>query len=226
MTPAEFYTSMMQIGDRFRSMFGAAGSTSFIFANVISVDFGANTIDVRAGTEDSDLVISDISLAGPSGVDAAVYIYPKVGSAVIIGLPYKQPESAFVAHFSEVSAVRIIYDIEAYETGENKEKDIITVDKDSASIKRGRYSCVINKDSIHLYCDDSVDIELTGGQIIMNGGKLGGLMNISPLLNKINAVIDLFNLHTHATPEGTTSTPEQTAYHIMAYDVEDLKVLH
>lgn len=214
---------MMQIGDRFRHMFTQAGSTSFMFANVLSVDFGAKTIDVRVGTEDSDLVISDISLAGPSGVDAAVYNYPKVGSTVIIGLPYKQPESAFVAHFSEVSAVRITYDIEASETDE---KDQIVADKDSALVKRGKYSCVIKKDSIHLYCDNGADIELRDGQIIMNGGDLGGLLNITPLLDKINAVIDLYNSHTHGvTGSSATPTPER-ATHISASDVEDTNVLH
>lgn len=223
MTPAEFYTSMMQIGDRFRSMFDAAGSTSFIFANVISVDFGANTIDVRVGTGDSDLVISDISLAGPSGVDAAVYTYPKVGSTVIIGLPYKQPESAFVARFSEVSSVRIIYDIEAHETGE---KDEITTDKDSALVTRGKYSCVIKKDSIHLSCDDGADIELRDGKITMNGGNLGGLLNISPLLSKINDMIHLYNMHTHVASGGSTSVPDQIADTITASEVEDTKVLH
>lgn len=223
MTPAEFYTSMMQIGDRFRSMFGAAGSTSFIFANVISVDFGANTIDVRAGTEDSDLVISDISLAGPSGVDAAVYIYPKVGSAVIIGLPYKQPESAFVAHFSEVSSVRIIYDIEA---SEKDEKDEITVDKDSALVTRGKYSCVINKDSIHLSCDGGADILLRDGQITMNDGDLGGLLKITPLLDKINDFIQKYNTHTHAVSGNATLPTEQNATTISASDVEDENITH
>lgn len=223
MTPAEFYTSMMQIGDRFRSMFGAAGSTSFIFANVISVDFGANTIDVRAGTEDSDLVISDISLAGPSGVDAAVYIYPKVGSTVIIGLPYKQPESAFVAHFSEMSAVRIIYDIGASETDE---KDEITVDKDSALVTRGKYSCVIKKDSIHLSCDGGADILLRDGQITMNDGDLGGLLKITPLLEKINDFIQKYNTHTHAVSGNATLPTEQNATTISASDVEDENITH
>lgn len=223
MTPAEFYNNMMQIGDRFREMFSAAGSTSFIFANVVSVDFGAHTIDVRVGTEDSDLMISDISLAGPSGVDAAVYTYPKVGSAVIIGLPYKQPESAFVARFSEVSAVRIVYDLEASETGE---KDEITVNKDMASVQRGKYSCTIQKDSIHLSCEDGADIELRDGTIIMNGGELGGLLRISPLLDKINAVIGLYNSHTHAVSGSATSTTTQQATMLKASDVEDTNVLH
>lgn len=223
MTPAEFYNSMMQIGDRFRAMFDAAGSTSFIFANVVSVDFGANTIDVRVGTEDSDLMISDISLAGPSGVDAAVYTYPKVGSAVIIGLPYKQPESAFVARFSEVSAVRIVYDLEASET---EEKDEITVDKDMASVQRGKYSCTIRKDSIHLSCEDGADIELRDGTIIMNGGELGGLLKISSLLDKINAVIGLYNSHTHTVSGATAGPTAQQATTLKASDVEDTNVLH
>jgi len=43
---------------------------------------------------------------------------------------------------------------------------------------------------------DSID------RIEVNGGKLGGLINIEDLTSKINDLIDAFNQHTHTIPAG------------------------
>lgn len=42
-------------------------------------------------------------------------------------------------------------------------------------------------------------------RIEINGGQLGGLINISELTDKINALIDMFNSHTHSLPTGTVA---------------------
>ena len=39
-------------------------------------------------------------------------------------------------------------------------------------------------------------------RIEINGGRLGGLINIEALTEKINALIDVFNAHTHTIPTG------------------------
>lgn len=39
-------------------------------------------------------------------------------------------------------------------------------------------------------------------RIEINGGKLGGLINIEELTAKINALVDAFNGHTHTIPNG------------------------
>ena len=39
-------------------------------------------------------------------------------------------------------------------------------------------------------------------RIEINGGKLGGLINIADLTNKINDLVDAFNRHTHVIPPG------------------------
>lgn len=39
-------------------------------------------------------------------------------------------------------------------------------------------------------------------RIEINGGKLGGLINIEALTDKINALVDAFNRHTHTIPPG------------------------
>lgn len=40
-------------------------------------------------------------------------------------------------------------------------------------------------------------------RIEINGGKLGGLINIEALTEKLNALVDAFNGHTHTIPTGT-----------------------
>lgn len=45
-------------------------------------------------------------------------------------------------------------------------------------------------------------------RIEINGGQLGGLINIEALTSKINALIDAFNRHTHIIPMGTIQCGE------------------
>ena len=42
-------------------------------------------------------------------------------------------------------------------------------------------------------------------RIEINGGKLGGLINIETLTEKINSLVDAFNSHTHSLPTGTVN---------------------
>lgn len=42
--------------------------------------------------------------------------------------------------------------------------------------------------------------------ISFNGGKLGGLVKVEALTNKLNELIDTFNKHTHTIPSGGIST--------------------
>ena len=39
-------------------------------------------------------------------------------------------------------------------------------------------------------------------RIEINGGRLGGLINIEQLTDKLNALVDAFNSHTHTIPIG------------------------
>lgn len=228
MTTQEFYNSMITIGGRIRGMLDVAGSTSFIYGNVESVNQDSDSISVRVGTESGDLVISDISLGPNSGASTCVISYPTVGSLVVIGLPYKQPESAFVARFSQLDSVKIVYNPEA----SGDEADLITADENGVSVTRGKYSCTITKDSINLSCSDEATIVLSDNSITLNGGSLGGLINISDLVSAINSMVSTFNGHTHqfewagqsgsSTTQPTTSTMDS----ISAADIEDPNVTH
>lgn len=70
--------------------------------------------------------------------------------------------------------------------------------------------------------------------ITINGGKLGGLVNISALTDKLNNLVSVVNAHTHTVATtGTASAQTGTASAIItkasqfrASDYEDTKIQH
>jgi len=68
--------------------------------------------------------------------------------------------------------------------------------------------------------------------IVINGGKLGGLINIEQLTDKINELVDTFNKHTHnvtvSHPGGTFTTvkPGAAASPFNKSDYEDETIKH
>lgn len=62
--------------------------------------------------------------------------------------------------------------------------------------------------------------------IVINGGKLGGLINIEQLTDKINGLVDTFNSHTHTGVHGATSKPNSPASSFRKGDYEDEKIRH
>ncbi|WP_321977785.1 hypothetical protein [Prevotella sp.] len=69
-------------------------------------------------------------------------------------------------------------------------------------------------------------------RIEVNGGLLGGLVNIEELTAKINELVDAFNSHTHqvtvAHPGGTFTTvkPMKAANRFAKGDYEDETIKH
>lgn len=70
--------------------------------------------------------------------------------------------------------------------------------------------------------------------IIINGGSLGGLVNISALTDKLNQLVQVFNTHTHtvsttgtaAAQTGTAAPITSLASQFNASDYEDDKIKH
>lgn len=68
--------------------------------------------------------------------------------------------------------------------------------------------------------------------IVINGGKLGGLINIAELTEKINELVKTFNNHTHQVtvshPGGTFTTvaPGSSAQDFQRGDYEDETIKH
>ena len=62
--------------------------------------------------------------------------------------------------------------------------------------------------------------------ITINGGKLGGLVNIEALTAKLNELVQVFNSHTHTAPNGPTTPPTTSANQLQRKDYEDEKIKH
>ena len=62
--------------------------------------------------------------------------------------------------------------------------------------------------------------------ITINGGKLGGLINIEALTAKLNEIVQVFNSHTHTAPNGPTTPPTTSANQLQRKDYEDEKIKH
>lgn len=63
-------------------------------------------------------------------------------------------------------------------------------------------------------------------EVRVRGGKLGGLVNIETLTQKLNALVDAFNTHTHPVSGSVTLAPSIPAASFTAGDYEDDKVKH
>lgn len=88
-----------------------------------------------------------------------------------------------------------------------------------------------------------ISVDVSAGGVVMNGGKLGGLIDITKLTEQVNRLVDAFNGHTHTIPSGgintqgsaaaqSTVTPvtvpavEQKAAKLDKADYENEKVKH
>lgn len=65
-------------------------------------------------------------------------------------------------------------------------------------------------------------------KVVINGGSLGGLVNIDTLTQKLNELVDRFNSHTHtcASPGSPTSPVTMRAQNFRKSDYEDKNVKH
>ncbi len=62
--------------------------------------------------------------------------------------------------------------------------------------------------------------------ITINGGELGGLINIAALTDKLNALVNTFNTHVHSVSGNATLTTTQQAQTFKKSDYEDTNIKH
>lgn len=79
-----------------------------------------------------------------------------------------------------------------------RDRQILTVPKVGSSVTLGCLTADLN--NLVVLQVDEVE------KIIINGGELGGLINIQELTDKINALVEAFNGHTHLIPTGGVVT--------------------
>ena len=53
---------------------------------------------------------------------------------------------------------------------------------------------------------EETSLNISSDGVVMNGGGLGGLIDIARLTEKVNALVDAFNEHTHTIPSGGIAT--------------------
>ena len=51
-----------------------------------------------------------------------------------------------------------------------------------------------------------VSVSVSASGVVMNDGKLGGMIDIAKLTEKVNGLVDAFNGHTHVIPSGGIAT--------------------
>lgn len=79
-----------------------------------------------------------------------------------------------------------------------------------------------------------MNVRITEDEIIINGGKLGGMVKISELTSRLNKLVSLFNSHTHqvntsgsaVAQTGIATAPTSFAQMFKASDYEDINLKH
>lgn len=80
-------------------------------------------------------------------------------------------------------------------------------------------------EKVHLIVGSS-EVVVTETDILLNGGKLGGLISINKLTAKINEFVNVFNQHTHPTPSGMSSPTGTPSQPFKGSDYEDDTIKH
>lgn len=64
------------------------------------------------------------------------------------------------------------------------------------------------------------------GEVVLNGGQYGGMVQVEELTSKLNELVNAFNTHTHPCPQGSTSPSTTVAKSFVRSDYENTKVKH
>lgn len=74
---------------------------------------------------------------------------------------------------------------------------------------------------------DAAERVVINGEVMINGGSNGGLVNVAALTDKLNELVESFNQHTHTGNMGSpTSPPSILATSFKKDDYEDSNVKH
>ena len=148
---------MADLRNIIRELAKADGETVALVCSVDAVDEKARTIDCTPLNEGAPLL--GVNLQANQGADYGFWIYPEVGSFVIVG---------FVAD----GAAGVVLSTEKIKQAEVVIGDTSAVmDADGCRIKTANMAANINADDI-----------------IFNGGKLNGLVKIDDLTKRLNTI--------------------------------------
>lgn len=201
-----------------QALFGRSEIAGCFYATIKSIDADKRTCVI---TDDNEQDYDDVLLYAVENPDLkGLVAIPKVGSRVLVSRIGSSNE-LYVAMFSEV--YKVLLSIGDKATAEITEK-------------------------VLRYTNDQVTLEITNNKVTLtadniefNGGKLGGLIKIEKLTEKVNALVDTFNKHVHpgvvisvsggsGAPAvgvpGNTQTPSSSAETLHPADYENDKIKH
>ena len=101
------------------------------------------------------------------------------------------------------------------------EGELLLIPKIGTAVTIGSLSGDLS--SLVVIAMDHVDFIKATGSVKINGGKLGGMVNIKELTDKLNSFVKTFNSHTHADKNVPTTV---TASDFSASDYEDEQIKH
>lgn len=157
--------------------------TSSLICTVDAVDKVSRTVDCTPLNEGAPLL--GVNLQANQESNFGVVIYPRLGSYVVVG---------FVAD-GRAGVVLLTDDIESVE--------IVVSDKTSRVL--------IDEDRVRVDVGEEISAELRKDGVVLNGGRLGGLVKVESLTAKLNELIDAYNSHTHTLPAGSVGVTGSAA---------------
>lgn len=175
-----------------RKLFGNEINPDTVFMAVVTE---TDESDFSCTVQVNDMVFYyDVRLRGVVNPDlkGAAFI-PKIGSKVLV-CRIGGSNELFVAMFTEID--KIIF---------TNEKMAFTLDQEQVLFEHENVSLAIESGKMSLDVDGST-AELSKDGIVFNAGSLGGLVKVNELTDKINALIDAFNNHTHTIMSGGIQT--------------------
>lgn len=168
---------MSGIAETIRKMAQGGRPTVSLMCTVDKVYKDTRTVDCTPLDEGAPLL--GVNLQANQGSNFGVVSFPRVGSFVVVG---------FVAEGS-AGVVLLTDDVESVE--------VVVSDKTTRA--------VLDEDGARIYVGEETSAELTADGVVLNGGKLGGLIKVKDITDKINELIDAFNNHTHTLPTSSVA---------------------
>lgn len=168
---------MSGIAETIRKMAQGDRPTVSLMCTVDKVYKDTRTVDCTPLDEGAPLL--SVNLQANQGSNFGVVSFPRVGSFVVVG---------FVAEGS-AGVVLLTDDVESVE--------VVVSDKTTRA--------VLDEDGARIYVGEETSAELTADGLVLNGGKLGGLIKVKDITDKINELIDAFNNHTHTLPTSSVA---------------------
>ncbi len=156
---------MNNIADAIRRMAQGSRQTVSLICTVDAVDKEARTVDCTPIDESAPLL--GVNLQANQDSRWGVVTYPRVGSYVVVG---------FVAEGS-AGVVLMTDDIESIE--------IVVSDTTSRVL--------IDEEKVRIDVGEETSGELTKDGVLLNGGKLGGLIKVEELTSRINNIEEDIN---------------------------------